>query len=90
MSLPDTLEAWLAHCERLHPKSIDMSLDRVRAVRDRMGLGFDCPVVIVGGIYFNQGHVCSAGSKLLVQEPVYEKFIGKLKTRLLSFRYFQL
>ena len=45
---------------------------------------------VVDAIWFNQGHVCSAGSKLLVQEPVYEKFIGKLKTRLLSFRYFQL
>ena len=42
---------------------------------------------VVDAIWFNQGHVCSAGSKLLVQEPVYEKFIGKLKTRLLSFRY---
>ena len=41
---------------------------------------------VVDAIWFNQGHVCSAGSKLLVQEPVFGKFISKLKTRLQSFR----
>jgi aldehyde dehydrogenase (NAD+) len=33
---------------------------------------------IVNGIYFNQGHVCCAGSRLLVQESVYEDVIDKL------------
>jgi aldehyde dehydrogenase (NAD+) len=37
---------------------------------------------IVNGIYFNQGHVCCAGSRLLVQESIYEPLIGKLKRRL--------
>jgi aldehyde dehydrogenase (NAD+) len=37
---------------------------------------------IVNGIYFNQGHVCCAGSRLLVQEPVLEPLLGKLKARL--------
>jgi aldehyde dehydrogenase (NAD+) len=37
---------------------------------------------IVNGIYFNQGHVCCAGSRLLVQESIYEPVIGKLKRRL--------
>ena len=41
---------------------------------------------VVDAIWFNQGQVCSAGSKLLVQQPVFEKFIGKLKTRLSHFR----
>lgn len=41
---------------------------------------------VVDAIWFNQGQVCSAGSKLLVQEPVFERFIGKLKTRLGHFR----
>ena len=41
---------------------------------------------VVDAIWFNQGQVCSAGSKLLVQEPVFEAFIGKLKTRLGSLR----
>ncbi|MBA2384453.1 MAG: aldehyde dehydrogenase family protein, partial [Actinobacteria bacterium] len=37
---------------------------------------------IVNGIYFNQGHVCCAGSRLLVQESIYEQTISKLKRRL--------
>ena len=37
---------------------------------------------IVNGIYFNQGHVCCAGSRLLVQESIYEQTIAKLKRRL--------
>merc|ERR1719391_552629 len=41
---------------------------------------------VVDAIWFNQGQVCSAGSKLLVQEPVYERFIDKLKVRLGHFR----
>merc|ERR1711936_319080 len=41
---------------------------------------------VVDAIWFNQGQVCSAGSKLLVQQPGFEKFIGKLKTRLSHFR----
>ncbi|HYZ20012.1 MAG TPA: aldehyde dehydrogenase family protein [Gaiellaceae bacterium] len=41
---------------------------------------------IVNGIYFNQGHVCCAGSRLLVQESIYEPVIGKLKRRLATLR----
>jgi len=41
---------------------------------------------IVNGIYFNQGHVCCAGSRLLVQESVYEDVIAKLKRRLSTLR----
>ena len=37
---------------------------------------------IVNGIFFNQGHVCCAGSRLLVHEPVAEKVLAKLKNRL--------
>jgi aldehyde dehydrogenase (NAD+) len=37
---------------------------------------------IVNGIYFNQGHVCCAGSRLLVQESIYEPLLEKLKRRL--------
>jgi aldehyde dehydrogenase (NAD+) len=37
---------------------------------------------IINGIFFNQGHVCCAGSRLLVHEPVAEKVIAKLKQRL--------
>ncbi len=41
---------------------------------------------VVNGIYFNQGHVCCAGSRLLVQESIAERFVAKLKTRLSSLR----
>ena len=39
---------------------------------------------IVNGIFFNQGHVCCAGSRLFVQESVAEKVIKKLKDRMNS------
>ena len=41
---------------------------------------------VVNGIFFNQGHVCCAGSRLLVQEPVFEPLIEKLKARLQTLR----
>ena len=41
---------------------------------------------IVNGIYFNQGHVCCAGSRLLVQESIYEPVIAKLKRRMGTLR----
>jgi len=45
-----TLTEWLAHIEQVHPKSIDMGLERVRVVAGRMALGRPAPVVItVGG-----------------------------------------
>jgi aldehyde dehydrogenase (NAD+) len=41
---------------------------------------------IVNGIYFNQGHVCCAGSRLLVQESIYEPLVAKLKRRMATLR----
>jgi aldehyde dehydrogenase (NAD+) len=41
---------------------------------------------IVNGIYFNQGHVCCAGSRLLVQESIAEPLLEKLKLRLSTLR----
>jgi aldehyde dehydrogenase (NAD+) len=41
---------------------------------------------VVNGIFFNQGHVCCAGSRLLVHEPVFEPLIDKLKWRLRTLR----
>jgi aldehyde dehydrogenase (NAD+) len=41
---------------------------------------------IINGIYFNQGHVCCAGSRLLVQESIYEQVIAKLKRRMGTLR----
>jgi aldehyde dehydrogenase (NAD+) len=41
---------------------------------------------IVNGIYFNQGHVCCAGSRLLVQESIQQPLVEKLKRRLSTLR----
>jgi aldehyde dehydrogenase (NAD+) len=41
---------------------------------------------VVNGIFFNQGHVCCAGSRLLVQEPIFESLLEKLKARLQTLR----
>ncbi|HJS27408.1 MAG TPA: aldehyde dehydrogenase family protein [Actinomycetota bacterium] len=41
---------------------------------------------VINGIFFNQGHVCCAGSRLLVEEPVFEPLIEKLKERLQTLR----
>jgi aldehyde dehydrogenase (NAD+) len=41
---------------------------------------------IVNGIFFNQGHVCCAGSRLLVQESVAEPLLERLKQRLATLR----
>ena len=41
---------------------------------------------IVDGIFFNQGHVCCAGSRLLVQENVYDEVLDRLKRRMSTLR----
>lgn len=54
----DTLDAWLAHCEQLHPKHIDMGLARVRTVAQRLQLAFSCPVITVAGTN-GKGSTCA-------------------------------
>ena len=61
-----TLDDWLAYCERLHPKSIAMGLDRVRAVAERMGLKFDCPVITVAGTN-GKGSTCAMLEAILME-----------------------
>jgi aldehyde dehydrogenase (NAD+) len=41
---------------------------------------------IVNGIYFNQGHVCCAGSRLLVEESVHDTIVKKLRDRMATLR----
>lgn len=41
---------------------------------------------VINGIYFNQGHVCCAGSRLLLEESIHDSFVKKLKTRMQSLR----
>jgi dihydrofolate synthase / folylpolyglutamate synthase len=54
----DTLADWLAHCERLHPKTIDMTLERTMTVRDRLGLRFNAPLITVAGTN-GKGSTCA-------------------------------
>jgi dihydrofolate synthase/folylpolyglutamate synthase len=54
-----TLPAWLAYLERLHPTTIELGLDRVRAVRDRLELQqLPFPVLTVGGTN-GKGSTCA-------------------------------
>ena len=41
---------------------------------------------VINGIFFNQGHVCCAGSRLLVEESIHDRFVDKLKRRLSTLR----
>ncbi len=61
-----TLNDWLAHCERLHPTTIELGLDRVRTVAQRMGLRFDCPVITVAGTN-GKGSTCAMLEAILLQ-----------------------
>jgi aldehyde dehydrogenase (NAD+) len=41
---------------------------------------------VINGIFFNQGHVCCAGSRLFVQESIHDRLVDKLKRRLATLR----
>ncbi len=56
--LPTTLPDWLSYLERLHPKSIELGLERVDRVRQRMGLVPDFPIITVGGTN-GKGSTCA-------------------------------
>jgi len=55
---PTTLADWLGHLERLHPKSIELGLDRVRAVAARLDLALGAPTIVVGGTN-GKGSTCA-------------------------------
>ena len=55
---PQSLADWLAHCERMHPISMDLSLERTVQVRQRLGLAFAVPVITVAGTN-GKGSTCA-------------------------------
>jgi dihydrofolate synthase/folylpolyglutamate synthase len=61
---PESLSNWLERIERLHAKSIDLGLDRVRRVADRLGLRLDVPTIIVGGTN-GKGSTCAMLDSIL-------------------------
>ena len=63
---PATLADWLTLLETMHPKAIDMGLERVGQVRDRLGIRFDCPVIVVGGTN-GKGSTCAMLEAILLQ-----------------------
>jgi dihydrofolate synthase / folylpolyglutamate synthase len=65
-TLPSTLSDWLALLETMHPKAIDMGLERVAQVKTRLNIHFDCPVIIVGGTN-GKGSTCAMLESILLQ-----------------------
>jgi dihydrofolate synthase/folylpolyglutamate synthase len=64
--MPSTLTEWLAHCEHLHPREIDLTLERTLQVRDQLGLRFDVPVFTVAGTN-GKGSTCAMLEAILLQ-----------------------
>ena len=52
------LEDWLDHCEKLHPHNIDMGLERVQKVAQRLHWNWSCPVITVAGTN-GKGSTCA-------------------------------
>jgi dihydrofolate synthase/folylpolyglutamate synthase len=63
--VPSALEDWLARVERLHPRSIEMGLERVREVAARLALSLDAVVVSVGGTN-GKGSTCAILEAILM------------------------
>lgn len=61
-----SLQDWLAHAEGLHTRPIDLGLDRVKAVAARLGIRFECPVIVVAGTN-GKGSTCAMLEAVLHQ-----------------------
>ena len=62
---PTTLSDWLLILESRHPKAIDMGLERVEQVREKLGIRFECPVITVGGTN-GKGSTCAMLESILM------------------------
>ncbi|WPH19203.1 bifunctional tetrahydrofolate synthase/dihydrofolate synthase [Variovorax paradoxus] len=60
----ETLNDWLARAEQLHPKNIELGLDRAKEMAARMGLRFGCPVITVAGTN-GKGSTCAMLESIL-------------------------
>jgi dihydrofolate synthase/folylpolyglutamate synthase len=58
MTTPATLQDWLTHCARLHPKTMDLSLERTAEVARLLGIAFRVPVITVAGTN-GKGSTCA-------------------------------
>ncbi|MEO8332881.1 MAG: bifunctional tetrahydrofolate synthase/dihydrofolate synthase [Gallionella sp.] len=56
--MPSTLADWLTYLESLHPKMIELGLERTAQVKQRLNLDPDFPIIIVGGTN-GKGSVCA-------------------------------
>ena len=63
--MPETLDAWLAHIERQHSQPIALGLERVLAVKERLGLTATAPVITVGGTN-GKGSTCAMLERILL------------------------
>ena len=61
-----TLSEWLVYCEQLHPQAIEMGLERVRQVAERMNLAFKVPVITVAGTN-GKGSTCAMLEAIYLQ-----------------------
>jgi dihydrofolate synthase/folylpolyglutamate synthase len=58
MTTPQTLADWLAHCAAMHPRSMDLSLERTVAVARKLGIQFSVPLITVAGTN-GKGSTCA-------------------------------
>lgn len=66
MTPPTTLEDWLAHCERLHPRTVERPLEAVRALLQRLDIQFEAPVITVAGTN-GKGSTCAMLEAIALQ-----------------------